>query len=144
MRVSQLGPVKGMLTKRGREALSSVIARAADGDACPAGELYPAWRWCEKQDAIEDALKALELKPALPDFYNILLERPRTDGAGYGLAFVDASRRANLGSSLSHSCNANCYTEVRGDLGVAFLPPPSRKAGLHLRYLRPRQVMTSL
>jgi hypothetical protein len=29
------------------------------------------------------------------------------------LAFVDASRRANLGSSLSHSCNSNCYTEAR-------------------------------
>jgi hypothetical protein len=76
------------------------------------GEMYPAWRWCEKQDAFEDALRALELKPALPDFYNILLERPRCDENGYGLAFVDASRKANLGSSLSHSCNSNCYTEV--------------------------------
>lgn len=26
---------------------------------------------------------------------------------------MDASRKANLGSSLSHSCNSNCYTEVR-------------------------------
>ena len=33
---------------------------------------------------VEKARAAFGLKPALPDFYNILLERPRHDPAGYG------------------------------------------------------------
>lgn len=48
------------------------------------GELYPAYRWCERLDVIEQAQKRFELKPTLPDFYNILLERPRQDPNGYG------------------------------------------------------------
>lgn len=48
------------------------------------GELYPAYRWCERLDVIEQAQKQLEMKPTLPDFYNILLERPRQDPSGYG------------------------------------------------------------
>ena len=41
-------------------------------------------RWCERTDVVEKARAAFGLKPALPDFYNILLERPRHDPAGYG------------------------------------------------------------
>lgn len=41
------------------------------------------------------------------------------------MAFVDASRKANLGSSLSHSCNANCYTEVRSQKRVMLGTPSS-------------------
>jgi [histone H3]-lysine4 N-trimethyltransferase ATXR3 len=48
------------------------------------GELYPAYRWCERLDVVEQAQQAFELKPALADFYNILLERPRQDPNGYG------------------------------------------------------------
>jgi hypothetical protein len=48
----------------------------------------------------------------LPDFYNILLERPRQDPDGYGLLYVDASQKANVGSSCSHSCNSNCTSSV--------------------------------
>jgi hypothetical protein len=48
------------------------------------GELYPPYRWCEKLDAIQQAQQNYELKPNLPDFYNILLERPRKDQRGYG------------------------------------------------------------
>jgi hypothetical protein len=76
------------------------------------GELYPPYRWCERLDAVEKAQKTFELKPSLPDFYNILLERPRQDPRGYGLLYVDASQKANLGSSCSHSCNANCTSSV--------------------------------
>eukprot|EP01035_Chromulina_nebulosa_P017573 gene17573-23141_t len=76
------------------------------------GELYPPYRWCEKLDVVEQAQKKYGLKPTLPDFYNILLERPRQDPNGYGLLYVDASQRANLGSSCSHSCNANCTSAV--------------------------------
>ena len=76
------------------------------------GEVYPPYRWCERIDVIEQAQQTYELKPALPDFYNILLERPRQDPRGYGLLYVDASQNANVGSSCSHSCNANCTSAV--------------------------------
>ena len=76
------------------------------------GELYPPYRWCEKLDVIAQAQKKFNLKPTLPDFWNILLERPRHDPKGYGLLFVDASEKANLGSTCSHSCDANCTSYV--------------------------------
>ena len=76
------------------------------------GELYPPYRWCEKLDIVEQAQKKFGLKPTLPDFYNILLERPRQDPRGYGLLFVDASQKANMGSSCSHSCDSNCTSAV--------------------------------
>lgn len=86
------------------------------------GELYPSYRWCERMDVIEQAQKKFELKPVLPDFYNILLERPRQDPDGYGLLYVDASMKANIGSSCSHSCAANCTSAVvarNGKLAIA-------------------------
>ncbi len=48
------------------------------------GEIYPPYRWCERLDVVEQAQKQFGLKPTLPDFYNILLERPRSDPDGYG------------------------------------------------------------
>lgn len=76
------------------------------------GEVYPAWRWCEKLDAIELTQKQLGLRPNLPDFYNMAMERPKKDPRGYGLLFVDASRKSGLGSSFSHSCNPTCEVRV--------------------------------
>ena len=61
---------------------------------------------------MEQARAAYGLKPTLPDFYNILLERPRVDPRGYGLLYVDASQKANMGSSCSHSCDSNCVSSV--------------------------------
>lgn len=86
------------------------------------GELYPSWRWGEKMDAIELTQRRKGLKPALPDFYNMVLERPQTDPRGYGLLFVDASRKAGHGSSLSHSCDPTCEVRVaarNGELCLA-------------------------
>jgi len=78
------------------------------------GELYHPFRWNEKQDGIMATQSLLKLKIGLPDFYNILLEQPggyeKTDG--YGVSFVDASRRANEGSTLSHSCDPTCQTKI--------------------------------
>ncbi|CAM9778890.1 unnamed protein product, partial [Laminaria digitata] len=75
------------------------------------GELFPAWRWSEKTDAVEEAKMTHGLKPDLPDFYNIMLERPREDSRGYGLLYVDAGNHVgNFSSSLSHSCSPNCTT----------------------------------
>lgn len=62
------------------------------------GEVYPSWRWSEKQDAITTVQRKVGIKPNLPDFYNMALERPRSDPEGFGLLFVDASRKASMGS----------------------------------------------
>ena len=43
-------------------------------------------RWFERMAVVEAAQKHFNLKPTLPDFYNILLERPRHDPLGYGVA----------------------------------------------------------
>jgi len=86
------------------------------------GELYPSWRWEEKEDAIHITQKRKNLKPALPDFYNMTLERPQSDPRGYGILFVDASRKAGHGSSLSHSCAPTCdvrVTALNGRLAIA-------------------------
>jgi len=86
------------------------------------GDIYPPYRWCERLDVVEQAQQKYSLKPTLPDFYNILLERPRQDPQGYGLLFVDASQKSNMGSSCSHSCAANTSANVvarNGQLTIA-------------------------
>ena len=86
------------------------------------GDIYPPYRWCERLDVVEQAQQKYSLKPTLPDFYNILLERPRQDPQGYGLLFVDASQKSNMGSSCSHSCTANTSANVvarNGKLTIA-------------------------
>ncbi|CAM9312249.1 unnamed protein product, partial [Hapterophycus canaliculatus] len=96
---------------------TGVICKAKEGLAADKfvseylGDLYPAWRWNEKLDAIEEAKLKHGLKPDLPDFYNMIMERPRGDARGYGLLYVDAGNHVgNFSSSLSHSCNPNCAT----------------------------------
>eukprot|EP00957_Ditylum_brightwellii_P178588 13603694-Ditylum_brightwellii.AAC.1 len=73
-------------------------------------------------DAIEKTQQRLGLRPNLPDFYNMALERPHVDPRGYGMLFVDASRKAGLGSSFSHSCDPSCEVRVAavsGQLSLA-------------------------
>ena len=48
------------------------------------GEASPPYRWCEKLAVLRKTQTLFGLKPTLPDFYNILLERPRLDPDGYG------------------------------------------------------------
>ena len=48
------------------------------------GEVYPAWRWAEKQ-AEDEAKRA---PGSLPDFWNIRLDRPREDSKGYDVLYV--------------------------------------------------------
>ena len=78
------------------------------------GEVYPPWRWYEKQEAIEAAQQKFNRRPTLPDFYNMVLERPhlRADVGGYDLLYVDASERSNCASRMSHSCDPNCTTSM--------------------------------
>eukprot|EP00934_Nitzschia_sp_Nitz4_P006918 Nitzschia sp. Nitz4//scaffold41_size133979//27876//35172//NITZ4_003333-RA/size133979-snap-gene-0.98-mRNA-1//1//CDS//3329551428//6908//frame0 len=86
------------------------------------GEVYPSWRWGEKTDAISIVQEKKGLKPVLPDFFNMALERPQNDPRGYGLLFVDASRKSGYGSMLSHSCQPSCEVRVvavNGELRLA-------------------------
>lgn len=45
---------------------------------------------------MEEAKLKHGLKPELPDFYNIILERPREDARGYGLLYVDVRCSCSL------------------------------------------------
>ncbi|KAJ1698179.1 hypothetical protein LUZ63_006691 [Rhynchospora breviuscula] len=74
------------------------------------GEVYPAWRWYEKQDGIR-SLQKNNQEPA-PEFYNIYLERPKGDRDGYDLVVVDAMHKANYASRICHSCRPNCEAKV--------------------------------
>ena len=101
------------------------------------GEVYPAWRWGEKLDAIEQAQQRFGLRPNLPDFYNMALERPQQDPKGYGLLFIDASRKAGWGSSFSHSCEPTCEVKVvavNGKLSLAMTTLRNIESGEELTF----------
>ncbi|XP_010267835.1 PREDICTED: histone-lysine N-methyltransferase ATXR3-like isoform X2 [Nelumbo nucifera] len=74
------------------------------------GEVYPAWKWFEKQDGIRSLQK--NNKDPAPEFYNIYLERPKGDRDGYDLVVVDAMHKANYASRICHSCRPNCEAKV--------------------------------
>jgi hypothetical protein len=42
----------------------------------------------------QDAIKKTS-RDELPDFYNIVLERPKDDPAGYDVLFIDAASKVN-------------------------------------------------
>lgn len=70
------------------------------------GEIYPQWYWFEKQDLI----KSKSLDKELPDFYNIQLERLKSDPRGYDILMVDPNTKGNFTSRMSHCCLPNCQT----------------------------------
>ncbi|XVE49782.1 hypothetical protein DITRI_Ditri01bG0109500 [Diplodiscus trichospermus] len=74
------------------------------------GEVYPVWKWFEKQDGIR--LLQENSKDPAPEFYNIYLERPKGDADGYDLVVVDAMHKANYASRICHSCHPNCEAKV--------------------------------
>ncbi|KAK4845608.1 hypothetical protein QYF36_007034 [Acer negundo] len=74
------------------------------------GEVYPVWKWLEKQDGIRSLQK--NSKEPAPEFYNIYLERPKGDADGYDLVVVDAMHKANYASRICHSCRPNCEAKV--------------------------------
>ena len=76
------------------------------------GEIYPPWRWYEKQDIIKQGQKKGKLSEDLPDFYNISLERHKTDPLGYGVMHIDPINKGSFCSRFSHSCKPNCATTV--------------------------------
>ncbi|XP_042477330.1 histone-lysine N-methyltransferase ATXR3-like isoform X2 [Macadamia integrifolia] len=92
------------------------------------GEVYPAWKWFEKQDGIRSLQK--NNKDPAPEFYNIYLERPKGDSDGYDLVVVDAMHKANYASRICHSCRPNCEAKVtavdgRYQIGIYTVRPIS-------------------
>ncbi|XP_073222053.1 histone-lysine N-methyltransferase ATXR3-like isoform X3 [Cicer arietinum] len=90
------------------------------------GEVYPVWKWFEKQDGIRALQK--DSKDPAPEFYNIYLERPKGDADGYDLVVVDAMHKANYASRICHSCRPNCEAKASiscfplGVAGAAKMP----------------------
>lgn len=100
--------------KKGGISANSIICKYL-------GEVYPPWLWFEKQDLLKIKLHELEMDHNLPEFYNIILERPITSPGGYDVLFIDPIFRGNFGSRLSHSCDPNCATTtitVRDKLAI--------------------------
>jgi hypothetical protein len=81
------------------------------------GEVYPPWRFFEKQCAIRNLEKKTFDSSSVLGFYNIVLERLKDDVLGYDVMFVDACRKGNIASRFSHSCNPNCTTVVMASSG---------------------------
>ena len=71
------------------------------------GEVHPPWRWFEKQDALKRRRRG-----DLPDFYNMLLDRPKDEAGGFDVIFVDAAPAGSFASRLCHSCTPNCQAVV--------------------------------
>eukprot|EP00736_Rhodelphis_marinus_P005597 Rmarinus@m.13935 len=75
------------------------------------GEVNPAWLWIEQEEISMRESQLRGEKPA-PSVYNIALERPVHDDAGYDVVFVDPTCRGGFCSRLSHSCDPNVHTCV--------------------------------
>ena len=85
------------------------------------GEVYTPWAWFEKQDLLKQKLKDFGMDGNLPEFYNIMLERPPDSRGGYDVLYIDPIFRGNFGSRMSHSCSPNCATTtitVNGRLAI--------------------------
>lgn len=87
------------------------------------GEVYPAWYWYDKQDTIKmfliqakkgakgyESFRKYINENSVPDFYNIMLEKHKSDPQGYDILFVDPTFKGEFGSRFSHSCVPNCGT----------------------------------
>lgn len=93
------------------------------------GELYAPWRWFEKQDV----LKKKNPNSGLPEFYNITLERPASDPAGYDVLFVEVhSARAffNL-----HHVSLNVYINKQLSTSYRMLLEKASSGDTVFRYL---------
>ena len=66
------------------------------------GEVYPAWRWAEKQ-AEDEAKRA---PGSLPDFWNIRLDRPREDRKGYDVLYVGVHSLVLITHLCAHSIHS--------------------------------------
>ena len=75
------------------------------------GELYPGWRWFEKEAARR--FVATSRDDEVPVFYNAVVEREPTDPRGYDALFIDGMVKGSILTRASHSCDPNAAMRVR-------------------------------
>lgn len=66
--------------------------------------------------ALQDIIRKT-MGDELPDFYNIVLERPRDDPTGYDVLFIDAAAKVWTGIACAHrpECwQCLCRDRIRG------------------------------
>ena len=81
------------------------------GEYC--GELYPPWRWFEKEASASAVRKAVRRDDEVPTFYDAVVERRREDPRGYDAMFVDGHVKGSVLTRASHSCEPNAAMRVR-------------------------------
>ena len=77
------------------------------------GELYPAWRWFEKEAAAQAVRRDVRRDDEVPTFYNAAVERDRADPRGYDVLFIDGMVKGSVLTRASHSCEPNAEMRVR-------------------------------
>jgi len=70
------------------------------------GEVYPPYRWYEKEDRIRWVEKSCDIQDL--NFHNVNLERHADDPDGYDVVVVDPALKGNYASRISHGCEPNC------------------------------------
>jgi len=77
------------------------------------GELYPAWRWFEKEAAAQAVRRDVKRDDEVPTFYNAAVERELRDPRGYDVLFIDGMVKGSVLTRASHSCEPNAEMRVR-------------------------------
>ena len=77
------------------------------------GELYPGWRWFEKEVAAQAVRRDVRRDDEVPVFYNAVVEREPTDPRGYDALFIDGMVKGSILTRASHSCDPNAAMRVR-------------------------------
>ena len=77
------------------------------------GELYPGWRWYEKEAAAQAVRRDVRREDEVPVFYNAAVERDGDDPRGYDCLFIDGAVRGSILTRASHSCAPNAAMRVR-------------------------------
>ena len=72
------------------------------------GELYPPWRWFERQDAVASAQRALDMPPSLPTTTSSWSARATTRRAAMDSLRGRVEACQLLVESVFHSCTPNC------------------------------------
>ena len=76
------------------------------------GELYPGWRWFEKEVAAQAVRRDVRRDDEVPVFYNAVVEREPTDPRGYDALFIDGMVKGSILTRASHSCDPNAAMRV--------------------------------
>ena len=82
------------------------------------GEVYPGWRWFEKEVAEQAVRRDVRDDAGVPIFYNAAVERDGSDPRGYDVLFIDGAVKGSLLSRASHSCEPNAEMRIRVRAGA--------------------------